>query len=211
MSSRKQEIVKQAIILFNEKGFYNVSLKEIAKAMEISPGNITYHFPKKEDLLRVIQEQLIEEVSMEIMPQEEVINLAHLEKLYKRFYQNQRKYSFYFNNLLYIFKAFPEITQAYRVVTEKRLAEGRKLIQYFIHTERLIPEEEGIDYEVLLKSHWMLTVFWTGQAVVLGNLADTSAEAQMKFLWALMFPYFTEKGREEYRALQLSKQALHIQ
>jgi len=46
MQHTKQKIVNTTIRLFNESGFANVSLPHIAKAMGISLGNLTYHFPK---------------------------------------------------------------------------------------------------------------------------------------------------------------------
>ncbi|MBQ3572137.1 MAG: TetR/AcrR family transcriptional regulator [Clostridia bacterium] len=50
----KEEIVKVAIKLFFSKGFSNTSAREISEALDISPGNLTFHFHTKEDLLAVI-------------------------------------------------------------------------------------------------------------------------------------------------------------
>ena len=47
----KEKILHQARLLFNEKGHTEVKVREIARALGISPGNLSYHFHKKEDLL----------------------------------------------------------------------------------------------------------------------------------------------------------------
>ncbi len=48
--SKKDEILKTAIILFAEKGFQNTSMAEVARATNVSNANIFYHFNNKETL-----------------------------------------------------------------------------------------------------------------------------------------------------------------
>ena len=82
MSRRRQEIIDRALKLFNEKGFHDVSIKQIADSLSISPGNLTYYFTKKTDLLKAIQHQLIQETSIDIMPSG-YITLYHFEEFSK--------------------------------------------------------------------------------------------------------------------------------
>ncbi|MCD7809472.1 MAG: TetR/AcrR family transcriptional regulator, partial [Erysipelotrichaceae bacterium] len=56
--SKKELIQETALKLFNEKGYNNVSLREIAKEANTTIGNLTYHFPQKEDLLIHIVDEL---------------------------------------------------------------------------------------------------------------------------------------------------------
>jgi len=60
--SKKSEITKQHIMdialkLFSEKGYYNTSIKDIAKTGEISHGLLYNYFDNKEELLKYIFEQ----------------------------------------------------------------------------------------------------------------------------------------------------------
>lgn len=50
----KYEIVRTATRMFLEQGFSVTSPKMIADALDISTGNLTYHFPTKEHLLAVV-------------------------------------------------------------------------------------------------------------------------------------------------------------
>ncbi len=54
----KHEIIKTATALFLEVGYSKTSPQMIAKKLEISTGNLTYHFPTKEHLLAVLVEML---------------------------------------------------------------------------------------------------------------------------------------------------------
>ena len=52
----RERILKEAIKQINNRGLSNVGVREIARALEISPGNMSYHFPKKEDLILALLE-----------------------------------------------------------------------------------------------------------------------------------------------------------
>ncbi|AWY99617.1 HTH-type transcriptional regulator AcrR [Rhodobiaceae bacterium] len=56
-STTADRILEAARRIFNEKGYASTSLTEIALAVGISQGNLTYHFPTKNDLATRLQEQ----------------------------------------------------------------------------------------------------------------------------------------------------------
>ena len=51
MKKTQLKIVKTAIKLFNKGGVSNVRVQDIAVAAGISPGNLTYHYKTKKDLM----------------------------------------------------------------------------------------------------------------------------------------------------------------
>lgn len=58
---RKDQILERALELFNEKGYVDVGVREIARELGISPGNLSYHFNKKEDILLALLSQFSEQ------------------------------------------------------------------------------------------------------------------------------------------------------
>ena len=52
--STRQDILACARRLFDRHGYNGVSMRDIAKELDISVGNLTYHFKKKENLLEAI-------------------------------------------------------------------------------------------------------------------------------------------------------------
>ena len=58
LNATKKEIIQIATRLFLERGFTDTSVKLISDSMEISTGNLTFHYPTKEDLLAVLVEML---------------------------------------------------------------------------------------------------------------------------------------------------------
>lgn len=53
----RSRILQTALTLFNEHGMYQTGVRDIARALDISPGNLSYHFARKEDLLIAILDQ----------------------------------------------------------------------------------------------------------------------------------------------------------
>lgn len=58
LNATKKEIIQIATRLFLERGFTDTSVKLISDELEISTGNLTFHFHTKEDMLAVLVEML---------------------------------------------------------------------------------------------------------------------------------------------------------
>ena len=52
---RRGEILRQAAQVFRERGFHGAGMREIAKALGMTPGALYYYFESKEDLLYQVQ------------------------------------------------------------------------------------------------------------------------------------------------------------
>lgn len=71
----RERILQTALQLFNQQGEPNVSTLEIANELEISPGNLYYHFHGKEPLVL----ELFERFQAEMAPLLDPPDDAHLE------------------------------------------------------------------------------------------------------------------------------------
>lgn len=57
MRDTKKKILSTARQLFNEKGYESVTMRMIASEVNMSVGNLTYYFPKKENLIRALLDE----------------------------------------------------------------------------------------------------------------------------------------------------------
>ncbi|MBK6566649.1 MAG: helix-turn-helix transcriptional regulator [Saprospiraceae bacterium] len=43
----EKQILKSSLKLFNERGYHDVGMREIARELNLSPGNVTYYFKRR--------------------------------------------------------------------------------------------------------------------------------------------------------------------
>lgn len=203
MKNIKNTIQATAVTLFNERGLSSVSMKQIADELGISAGNLRYHYKSKADLLNAIYQNMHEETAPYILPKNEYITLHHFEKVVLNFYHFQKRYAFYFKDLTFVAREYPSVTALHQVSINNRFEESRNLIDYFVKTERMLPERNGISYERLIHSIWMVSTFWISQEQILDTQAfKMSQELPVESLWNLVLPNLTEKGLEEYQQIR---------
>jgi AcrR family transcriptional regulator len=61
-ATTKSTIIKSAIKLFEEKGYYNTSIKDIAKESGIVHSSLYYYYKNKEDIARNIFDLIIDDI-----------------------------------------------------------------------------------------------------------------------------------------------------
>lgn len=208
MKNTRSEIIRNAVSLFNQKGFFKVTVKEIADEMGISPGNLTYHFKRKEHLLAAIQKEILAGSAGIIVPDGQEITLRHFRDMFARFYEIQSQYCFYFSEIIYLLEVYPDITGEYKETTATRLIDARKLVDYYIATDRLMAEGGYADYDYLIHNLWMVNTFWTlGGALLDRDVPGKTFDSPIESLWKILLPYLTEKGRKEYDEMKVNEEA----
>lgn len=194
----KSEIIRHAVSLFNKKGFFNVSIKDITEVMGISPGNFTYHFKRKEHLLSAIQEEILDN-AIEVMPTNQMVTLFHFEEMFTKFYMIQKRYRFFFLDILYLMEEYPAIMKGYKIATSKRFEDARRLVDHFVASGRLAPEGARVDYNTVIRTLWMTSTFWsTGTSIITQKGSHIVEDSPLPVLWGILLPYLTEKGYNEY-------------
>lgn len=73
----RQFILKTAMGLFLEEGFYDVSIRRIAEKMEYSPAAIYRYFPDRDDILFALHNEGFEELYKR---QQEVVQISDIRK-----------------------------------------------------------------------------------------------------------------------------------
>lgn len=104
-----KKILDACLLLFNQKGVMNVTLREVAKYLNKSYGNITYHFQTKEDAIISLLNQMNEELLSLQQFEENEDELLILFKLPIYNYSISIKYLFFIIDYLEIKRNYPNI------------------------------------------------------------------------------------------------------
>ena len=196
-SNIKEEILRHAKLLFNQQGYDAVSMRDIARAAGISVGNLTYHFPRKTDILLALL-SLSRNPGLHTI---EVHTLADLDKLIRNLLLSVVDYAFYFQNIGH-FMADEELKQNESISSdaiEQNFLQGLERLrteEYFLPT--FTPELAHTLGNFLLLSHYS----WAQYMILSGAEQRSAIDAFTRDHWLVLSPYFSEKGRKEFAQLQ---------
>jgi len=193
LKNTKYKITQTTINLFNEHGCRNVSLPQIADAMGISLGNLTYHFPKKDDLMLSVYKKFREDLAEITKEYTAVADLESINNQLKGFHKFQERFRFFYLDLLEMGRAYPEIGQQHHAYVAGHIEGIKNYFLFNVGTGNLKPFENLAVYEQLAQQFWMTVVFWPMQLVFRGE--EGVVEEKLATVWAVVTPYLTDKGK----------------
>jgi AcrR family transcriptional regulator len=194
----KEKILNKAVELFNERGISSTSPNQIAAALEISPGNLTYHFNTKAILVKEIYE-LMYAHSQDFIKVTGYLTLADFRQTMEKFQDFKKIYSFFFHDIAFIVRNYPEAGKLIEAANMERFKQARLLFEYYIETGRMIPEEDEINYDCLIHNVWTVAAFWDVQRIIIPPEVIFQKPMNMvEMTWHMILPYLTKKGLEEH-------------
>ncbi|MCB0652763.1 MAG: TetR/AcrR family transcriptional regulator [Saprospiraceae bacterium] len=179
---RRDEIILTALKMFNESGIHNVGVREIARSLSISVGNLSYHFPRKEDIVAEILVHLRARntVQYEIFFSGEPTLFAYLT-LMRGVFLNQYNFRGVVISPLDIKKIYQNLFD-YEKVEKERKAMQKDIFQRLTKAGELTLNEKGSDFMVSFIS--LFSRFWIQEAFL--SYENLSREAVVeKYLWTL--------------------------
>lgn len=90
----RDDILNMARTLFGENDYNSISIKNIAVALGISTGNLTYYFKRKEDLALALVEQQYESYKKLAVPG----SISELYDYLKHIAKVQKQHAYYFKH-----------------------------------------------------------------------------------------------------------------
>ncbi len=194
MKSTKQKIIQTAIDLFNQRGVGNIRVRDIAEAAELSPGNLTYHFKTKKDILHSVYRYMLkslEDIKKVFLKSS---NAVMVTKDYLKF---QIKFRFFYRDFLEIFHVYPEVKEHYKEQIFHLIRFNRKMLYVAVDMGFLVKEpHEGL-YDTMARNSWAIQNSWLLAREILGE-GTISIAGGVGAVMDLHFPYLTEKGKIFY-------------
>jgi AcrR family transcriptional regulator len=201
----KEIILDTARLLFNKQGVESITTRHIAKDIPMSHGNLCYHYPRKEDIIRALYENLVAELDQEIA------FLYTGEPGLKMFievtgttFRIQYKYKFFLQNMVSIMRRIDSIRQHFKNLYLKRKEQFRLIISYLIAKGLIRQEEIQGQYEKLIDQFYIIGDFWVSEAEILFEGTDEQKLTYYtQIAFGLIIPYFTPEGILAYQQLLL--------
>lgn len=207
----RDKIVSAALELFNQKGERNITTNHIAAHIEISPGNLYYHFRNKQEIVREIfalySGELLERFAPIHEQSESLVLLKHyLDSIFTLMW----KYRFFYANLPEILQRDEQLHEEYIQVQDKLQGNLKNIMREFVRLELL--ELEDDEMLSLTTTLHMMASSWLGYQSAMSLKTDITEEVihrGMLQMISVLKPKATEQGVEQLDLLADGVKAIH--
>lgn len=194
----KQKIIEITIHLFNELGFMQVTLQNIATKANISLGNLTYYFPRKDTLINTIYRQLVNELRENMTSFRAYPDLLSIDQQVRAFYRFQQKYRFFYVDTLAIERSYPTIAKEHQDHINFQIQDIHNMLLFNIDKGILRSDVELGIYRYVAQNLWLVTSHWSRQIELRGKTHEDVENAMAAAVWSLLKGFLTEDGRISY-------------
>lgn len=196
----EKKIIQTALKMFNKSGIEYVGMRELATALVMRIGNLTYYFPTKDDLVNRISLDLAEENNKIIVPVEQVTIKGFFAML-QQVFRNHVKYRCLMLSFVHIMQQNPLIAKRYSKIQSARNETWFKNIQALREGEYISANTGEVDF--LVSTIALIARFWISEAVIsFKNLSDEQQQEHYTRMIARIFlPFATAKGKRDLEEL----------
>jgi len=181
----------------------NVSMQKLADELSLSPGNLTYHFPKKENLMLALYDHFQAEMLKVIpAPSKNLATLVSIDDQITRFYNLQQRFLFFYLDLLEIERSYQKIAKRHFAHIENQITSINFSLDHNYSLGYLQKQDKNDSLKLLAQQLWFTAVFWPKQCRVRG--VEDRLDDLRKTLWSQIFPHLTVEGKEYLAQTQQS-------
>lgn len=201
MSKTKQKILDTSLNLFNLEGESNVTPVDIANELDISPGNLYYHYKGKDPIIAALYDDYVEEMTMVLnAPIEKPLMLSDNWVFFYILFEEIMDFRFFFQNLQSLLERYPDINKKF----QRLMIKTRSTLTHVINTlyNNDFIEISDSEIERLAENWTMQLIFWpTYQPMMMPDLTPAQSIHKAVFnMFSQVSPYVID-GREEFEAL----------
>lgn len=158
---RRDVILEVSLRLFNEEGEANLSAVDISNELDISPGNLYYHFKGKEEIVAALYEQFEAGIILLLKDTKEAGDTLeehwlHLYVVLEYIYH----YRFFFRNITDLLQKYTVIDNRFRRLVEQQYQSIYTMLNNLLDEGVLaggdteIRIDELADNMMLIYTHW---------------------------------------------------------
>ncbi|HLV76547.1 MAG TPA: TetR/AcrR family transcriptional regulator [Marinobacter sp.] len=196
----RDRILQASLRLFNGLGEPNVTTLLISDELEISPGNLYYHFKSKGDIV----EELFDAYEAELLdllavPKDVEISLGQFEFFLHMLFEAVARYHFLYQDLVNVLSRYEVLQARFRKILQKKTQGFLTLCDSFRSQQRMTIDDAAL---AALCEQLTLTVCYWSSFDTLSHLASREMVDPGKGVYQvlhLILPYMTPEGQEYIR------------
>lgn len=200
----KERIVQASLELFNEFGANAITTNHIAAHLGISPGNLYYHFRNKEDIIRSIFANYVEQMDASFIVEGSELSVDQLAQHADQAVKNVWEYRFFYASISDILARDDELKKDYVALSLRQVQKDKDLVLALRASNVIQIEEDEIDDLLMLLR--LVEVFDVTflRALSSSSTAEADANDCVVRLLGVLRPYVTSEAKTEFLSLQQS-------
>ena len=156
----RTRILDMALALFNARGSANVTTNHIAEALNMSPGNLYYHFRNKTEIVRELFARILQAwADNYALPEGKSPTFKTMDAMAAGNFEIQWQYRFFFRDLTLLLAADADLAASYRANRETGMASTIALLKHFIASGLMHPADKRT-LEEISQLLWLVGDLW---------------------------------------------------
>ncbi|WP_312993361.1 TetR/AcrR family transcriptional regulator [Chryseobacterium flavum] len=197
----KEKILFKALELFNEKGYNTITTRHIAAEINISPGNLHYHFKHSEDIIKILFTELVVKMDA-LLNTVKKVEFKTLDDLYQFTFSTCEifySYRFIFVNFIDILKEIPEIKSQYESIHSSRKEEFQLIFSGFQKNNILKKDVPDFIMDSLVQQMFIIADNWLTHNRLILKLSPKEAIQHYTLLQMnLFYPLLNKEQQKLY-------------
>lgn len=197
----KDRILQYSLQLFNEEGEQNVTPVDIANVLEISPGNLYYHFKGKDPIIHQLFVDFEEEFKMVLSaPIDKPLELSDNWVYFYILFEEIADFRFFYRNLQSILERYPDLESRFRRLVKLKIKTMTSIIKTLNDTGFISISE--IEAGQMAERFALQVTYWPTYQTLLDSEVSTpvSIHRGVFGLISQLTPYVVE-GADEFLEL----------
>lgn len=206
----KEKILFKALELFNEKGYNTITTRHIAAEINISPGNLHYHFKHSEDIIKILFTELVVKMDA-LLNTVKKVEFKTLDDLYQFTFSTCEifySYRFIFVNFIDILKEIPEIKSQYESIHSSRKEEFQLIFSGFQKNNILKKDVPDFIMDSLVQQMFIIADNWLTHNRLILKLNQEDAVRHYSLLQMnLFYPFLNREQQQLYEQQYITANA----
>jgi AcrR family transcriptional regulator len=202
----KERILQLSLQLFNERGERSVTTNHIAAELNMSPGNLYYHFRNKSEIIKQLMEQYQgETLQMLALPDDRLLDANDKIRYFQVLSSQLWAYRFLHRDVYHLVENNEDFRKMYPRFAGQVMQQGQKIYQAFVDAGLM--QMTSSEIEALIINLWIVLTNWTNFLYMSGHITDSNT-LEEKWVWQalrqmvfLEGTYLRGESRETYERL----------
>ena len=194
-----QRILEHARRAFNERGVAAVGVREIARDLGLSPGNVSYHFATKEVLITALMRDAHARNNALVEKPPPGEGFEQVEAIVRGFMRRDVENQWFVRDLAGLLVTFPELRPLHEEMQRARDVRTERILARLVSAGLLDGARVKQRLPELRLQLFTQVFFWLSSAILVapdGDPADR-LELHLRAAMALLLPVCTPSGRRK--------------